>query len=373
VLPSTPPDPPIIAPSAGILFRFWRVARYFFGLAIGGLAVWAIAGKADELRGASAFLDHLIWPWVLLAALAEVVSYLAFAALQQRLLQAGSVDVPMPLITGVTLAATAMQNSLPAGVVLSIGYGYRQYRRFGADEVLAGWALIAMTALSFITLAVLSALGLILAFGTGSALDLAEVIPGVLIAAALIILGWVKRSWIIARAPMVVGAWHRVTGRSNGQPHEQVASALARIQTIDPSHRDWAWATTMALGNWMADLGCLALSFLAVGAPVPWRGLLLAYGAAQLASNLPITPGGLGVVEGSLTLALVAFGGGEAATVGAVLLYRLMSFWFLLPIGWGAWATLALAGRKAEQPATAEGPPVTPVTPVTPLPQGEGG
>ena len=65
----------------------------------------------------------------------------------------------------------------------------------------------------------------------------------------------------------------------------------------------------MGLGNWVADCGCLALSFLAVGARVPWRGLLLAYGAGQLATILPITPGGLGVVEGSLTVALVTFGG----------------------------------------------------------------
>ena len=61
------------------------------------------------------------------------------------------------------------------------------------------------------------------------------------------------------------------------------------------------------IGSWTAR--CLALSFLALGAGMPWKGLLLAYGAAQLAANLPITPGGLGVVEGSLTIALVAFGG----------------------------------------------------------------
>ena len=42
---------------------------------------------------------------------------------------------------------------------------------------------------------------------------------------------------------------------------------------------------------------------------------------AQLAANLPITPGGLGVVEGSLTIALVAYGGGRDSTVAAVLLY----------------------------------------------------
>jgi uncharacterized membrane protein YbhN (UPF0104 family) len=51
-------------------------------------------------------------------------------------------------------------------------------------------------------------------------------------------------------------------------------------------------------------------------------------------------------VEGSLTVALVTFGGGAESTVAAVLLYRLVSFWLVLPAGWTSWAVLALAGRR---------------------------
>jgi uncharacterized protein (TIRG00374 family) len=85
-----------------------------------------------------------------------------------------------------------------------------------------------------------------------------------------------------------------------------------------------------------------------VGAPVPWRALLLAYAAGQLATNLPITPGGLGVVEGSLTIALVAYGGSETSTVAAVLLYRLISFWALLPAGYVGWGLVTLDVRRRE-------------------------
>jgi uncharacterized protein (TIRG00374 family) len=104
----------------------------------------------------------------------------------------------------------------------------------------------------------------------------------------------------------------------------------------------------MAAANWLWDCCALAMAFLAVGAGVPWRGLLLAYGAAQLATNIPITPGGLGVVEGSLTIALVAYGGGQESTVAAVVLYRLISFWGLLVVGWAAWAVFAYEGRRPE-------------------------
>jgi uncharacterized protein (TIRG00374 family) len=102
----------------------------------------------------------------------------------------------------------------------------------------------------------------------------------------------------------------------------------------------------MGLASWLGDMACLIISFIAVGAAVPWRGLILAYGAGQLAAALPVTPGGLGAVEGSLTLALVTFGGAQASTVAAVLVYRLISFWLVLPIGWGSWLVMALHGRR---------------------------
>ena len=107
-------------------------------------------------------------------------------------------------------------------------------------------------------------------------------------------------------------------------------------------------AFALAMANWVFDCACLALAFLAIGAGVPWRGLLLAYGAGQLAASLPITPGGLGVVEGSLVVALVAYGGAEQETVAAVLLYRLVSFWLLLLVGWAAWVALEIQGRTRQ-------------------------
>ena len=110
-----------------------------------------------------------------------------------------------------------------------------------------------------------------------------------------------------------------------------------------------AWGTV----NWLLDCACFAMMFVAIDAPVPWTGLLLAYGAGQLAATLPITPGGLGVVEGSITVALVAFGGAETSTASAVLLYRVISFWMILAIGWLFVGQLALQVRRGRWPRQA--------------------
>jgi uncharacterized protein (TIRG00374 family) len=139
---------------------------------------------------------------------------------------------------------------------------------------------------------------------------------------------------------------------------------VARLTTVILSGRGLAAVAGWGLANWILDCGCLALCFLAVGAGVPWKGLLLAYGAGQLAANLPITPGGLGVVEGSLTIAIEAFGGSKGSTVAVVLLYRILSFWIELPVGWATWGALVWSDRRSgslpEVVQILEGAEVTP-------------
>jgi hypothetical protein len=55
-------------------------------------------------------------------------------------------------------------------------------------------------------------------------------------------------------------------------------------------------------------------------------------GQADMTIN--ITPGGLGVTEGPLSLALVATGLGTGQALAAVLLYRFASFWLVALAGW---------------------------------------
>lgn len=112
--------------------------------------------------------------------------------------------------------------------------------------------------------------------------------------------------------------------------------------------------------SWVADVAVLVLAFLALSSTPPWAGLLLAYCAGQVAASLPVTPGGIGVVEGSITLALVAFGGAETITLAAVLLYRLVAYWGCIPVGGLAWLVLRATSRAPARLAVETRPdPVT--------------
>ncbi len=100
-----------------------------------------------------------------------------------------------------------------------------------------------------------------------------------------------------------------VTGRPRGDTVALIDSVVAWMTAVRLSWSQIGCIITWGTINWLLDCACFAMMFLALGVPIPWKGLLLAYGAGQLAASLPITPGGLGVVEGSITVALVAFGG----------------------------------------------------------------
>jgi putative heme transporter len=326
----------------------WSIARYVLGLAALGVALWAISGKTGELEGATNYLTHIHWAWVALAIGAEIVSYVAMASVQRRLLAAGDVRTGMVAMTGLSIGGAAIQYSLPAGTLFCFAWAFRQYRRRGADDLLAGWTILAFNMVMFVTLALLALAGLGLASSSGNAFDLAEVTIGIGVLAALLLVAWLKRERMIGPFTSAVRICQRVVRHPTPEvpAGEVVTTWLDHAKAVNPSRREWARIFAMGGSMWVADLACLAIAFAAVGAGVPWQGLLLAYGAGQLASNLPITPGGLGVVEGSITVALVTFGGGGASTVAAVLLYRVISFWLVLPAGWAAVAGFAWTGRR---------------------------
>lgn len=331
--------------------RVWRrraqpLAKLVISLLLGVLAVEVMADHWSELSGAGVYLTHLNAGWVAVAVLAEATSMLSFTALQKRLLAAGGVDVHLGPLVAITLAGNAIANTLPGGAAFASVFAYRQYRRKGADEALATWTLVAVTGLTAVTLAALAVVGLVVAGNSGLVGTLGPLL-GLLVAGPVVGVAVLLRPQLLAS--IAVGPL-RLVQRVFGWParpiEEMVAGAITRLQAVTPRLPDWLVALAWAGGNWVADSTCLVAAFLAVGAPVPTRALLLAYGAAQTAANLPITPGGLGVVEGSLTVALVAFGGSTSATVAAVLLYRVLSFWVLLPVGWTAWSVLTVAGRR---------------------------
>jgi uncharacterized protein (TIRG00374 family) len=319
----------------------WPLIRVVLGLAVFALVADELDSHRAELDGLSGVVRTLRWWWVPPAFLAEAASIGCFAALQRRLLRAGGLGVPARQIVKLTLASQALTNSLPGGNAPSVVYSYRWYRRFGADGTLAAWSIVGAVVVSFSSLALVAVAGLALATGEGASLDLVPVLIGVFLLMVAIGALFVYERPLLYAVTWAVKLSQSVLRRPRGDTAEHIERIVRWVTTVRLGWPEIRRLVGWGSANWLFDCACFAMMFPAVGAPIPWKGLLLAYGAGQLAANLPITPGGLGAVEGSITIALVAFGGARVATVEAVLVYRTISFWLVLVVGWAVWGELA--------------------------------
>jgi putative heme transporter len=124
---------------------------------------------------------------------------------------------------------------------------------------------------------------------------------------------------------------------------------LDRFDAVHLSPSRWLEVLGLAILNWLYDCIVLVCSLLALHVAVPWRGIFVIYGITQIAAAFPITPGGLVVVEGTLAGLLTAYGVHTEAAFATVILYRIVSFWGLVPLGWGVWVWLDLLQRRGQR------------------------
>ena len=131
-----------------------------------------------------------------------------------------------------------------------------------------------------------------------------------------------------------------------GKPASRTRSAL--------SGRAFLASFGFASGDLLFDLLSLDLMFLALHYQPGFGPLAVAYAAANIASAIPVTPGGLGVVEVTLVAITVGFGAPQATAVLAVLGYRIVNYWLPLLPGAVAYLRVRLRSAKAgsQEPST---------------------
>lgn len=283
-------------------------------------------------------LAHLNWVWLPLAVELESASIAMFARMQRRLLRAGDAKVGLWPMLATTYAGNAISVSVPlAGTQLGLAYAFRRFKRLGVDSTLAGWALLVAGVVSSLASAVILAVGAILSGNDVVAVTgaLGGVLGVMAVTVASIAIRHRGAEKVLER-PVVwlLGQVQRVIHQPVGSAREAIETTVSRLRCLHLGRSDWAKVLGLAFGNWLADVGVLAVSLLAVGAHVPWHGLLFAYGVGAAVGSLGLTPGGLGVVEGTLAVALMGAGVHHGSALAGVLLYRFISLWMVSGVGW---------------------------------------
>ena len=119
-----------------------------------------------------------------------------------------------------------------------------------------------------------------------------------------------------------------------------------RVDVVDVLKRRWHLLTLATLAGSLSVFVVLLVSLRALQVPAAEVSVVEAFAAwslARILGSIPITPGGIGVVELSLTAALIGFGGNNAGVVAAVLVYRFLTIVPTLVLGMvaaGVWRRL---------------------------------
>jgi uncharacterized protein (TIRG00374 family) len=332
----------------------WPGRAVTAGVAIVAVAVMAGAAAAERSRlaGSLTVLARLHWTLLPVGILLEAMSMAAFAAMFRLLLTRGRVRPTRTSVLGTIYAANAMSVSVPlAGPGLAAAYLFRRFTRLGAGALLAGWALLAGGVISAVAWLLLLVGG---GLASGRTLALVITVPCVALAIIVAVLFGVA-----ARRPRLRAALEeyltqalKLGARRWRWPATDPMLALRawaeRFGALRIPWSTWSLATGYALVNWLADAAVLAVSILAVGAAVPWPDLLLVYLAGIGAQSLSLTPGGLAITEGAISVALVASGVHVRQAVAAAVLYRLVSFWLMAAVGWVILLFLRARGPAAE-------------------------
>jgi hypothetical protein len=325
-----------------------RKRREILTLALALVPVGAvIAVGRSSLVNSATTLGHLDWAWLPLAVVAEAASMAAFARTQRRLIRAGGTNLHLGSVMAITYAGNAISVSLPlAGPETATGFIYRSYSRLGVDPAVAGWALAMSGGFSSLAFALVLAAGAAASGSTsGIALGLAGAVISLLVTVTVLtaLRSSRARRLLNLLAARLIAASRKFVDRPGPEAADAVDRFLDRVAGLRLPKLQYAEVMALAVWNWVADCLCLAFSIRAIGVDVPWQGLVLAYSAGMAAASFGLTPGGLGVVEAVLSAALVAVGIKGHSALAAVLVYRLVSFWLVMTVGWAVVALLTRA------------------------------
>jgi putative heme transporter len=321
------------APEPARAGRRRRWLRIVVAVLAAGAMAWVVVANRHTLGESLTALGNLDFRWFALAIVFEAVSLTAFGLSRRRLLRADGHQAGFASVMAITYAGNALSMSVPfAGAQLAAVFSYQQFRRRGLDPALTGWALGVSAIASSSALALILIAG---AFAGGAPLVTAAGFAGAAVFAlpaltVLLTLRYPRAREVANKALASLIPLARRVLRKPGLDPAALDEFLTRLASIRLRWPQYAEVFGLAAVNWLADCACLACAIHATGEPIPWRGLVLAYGAGAAVGSTGVTPGGFGLVEVTLTAALVAAGLTTGRALTAVLAYRLINFWLIL-------------------------------------------
>ena len=343
------------------------------------LVVPELVGASKDLH----LLGHVSAYWLAAGVILEFLSLFCYGLLTQALLPPGAHNPGLSVLFRIDLAAAAIAHVIPAGTLGSAGLGYKLFTDAGIKGRDAAVMMATKGLGSTVVLNVLLWLSLVISIPLAGfhPIYVTVAVTGavILLAIAALAFGFIRGAERASRILHAIG--DRIPGLSGDRLEQALLEAAKSLRALGRDRRTLVMSLTWASLNWLLDAASLWCFVAAFGRFVNPVELFAAYGIANVAGALPVTPGGLGVVDSIAPLLLVSFGVTRSVATLGVLGWRLVNFWLPIPVGAIAYVSLKVprgAGLKAmraavstllARPAPAEDPPPEDPPPEDPRPR----
>lgn len=312
-----------------------RVIVRVVALVVTGVAFYVVLPSLTAVIDAWPRLAKLSWVWLVAALLAETASFVCTFAIQRIVLRTrGWFAVVAAGLTG-----NLVTNVLPGGDAAGATVQFRMLERAGINPDVAAGGLTASSVLGVGGLLMLPILTLPAVLGGGSHVNHALVNTALVGVVGFVV--YIRLGTLLLKTDRPLrflgrGAewiWNKV--RRHHAPLTGLDGRLLtqRDQIRDALGKEWKQVLLLELGRLGFDFLCLLATLRATGSqPHAWL-VLVAYSAAGVIALIPATPGGLGIVEASLSGLLVLAGVSGSSAVLATLAYRLAEYWLPMVAG----------------------------------------
>lgn len=320
------------------------VYRAVLTVAVGIVGITVAVGLAGGTEDVVDAIKQLDLRWLGAGLVAEAVSYALLAVVLRRL--AGpDIDLGRGDAMRLSLVIFGLGVFTPASPAEGLVLGAAELQQRGLDRRRSVLALAFAEWFGTGTLWALAAFNVLVAVAVGH-------LPGthgaLLVVAAATVLVVLAGGTLLATRQRVMEVAAAVVDRvcfwrERRTPVERRASVArlhAQAGRVAGTRRQRVLLAIVAGASWLADALCLAAGLAAAGVSVPPDILLLAYTAGIVASQVPLLPAGLGLVEAAMPAVLHRFGVAYPNALAGALAYR--AFGTFVPAGAGAVALPSL-------------------------------
>jgi len=271
----------------------------------------------------------------------EFVALLCYSLLTRAALGPEGDKVTVLRLFRIQLSTKALGSIMPAGSAASSALGYRLLTLSGVHGPDAGFALATAGIGSAVVLNLILWFGLIISIpirGVNALYGFAAIVGIILmLIASALIFGLVEGQ---GRAERAVRWLARHVRLDADRASEVIRHLGNRLEGLIADRQLLVRVIVWASANWLFDMAAVYVFLRAFGGNLAIDGLIVAFGLANVMAVVPITPGGLGIIEGIYIPTIVGFGLSRSTATVGILAYRLAQFWLPIVVGAGCYLSL---------------------------------